>query len=285
MEAELLSSMAAAVEAAGLWQEFDTGWFCFDCELMPWSAKAMELLRMQYAATGASARAAFADVLPVVDRARERLPEVQALAAQMQLRSDEAGLFTDTYRRYCWPVNSVSDYRVAPFHILASERGVHTGRDHVWHMETIQRLVKAGQAGACPMLTETPYHVVDLSDPVSEQAAVQRWEDLTARGGEGMVIKPLDFIATGKRGMLQPALKCRGREYLRIIYGPHYTELQNLERLRKRGLATKRSLALREFALGIEALERFVRHEPLRRVHECVFGVLALESEPVDPRL
>jgi protein phosphatase len=47
----------------------------------------------------------------------------------------------------------------------------------------------------------------------------------------------------------------------------------------------ERSLALREFALGVESLERFVRHEPLRKVHECVFGVLALESEPVDPRL
>ena len=80
-------------------------------------------------------------------------------------------------------------------------------------------------------------------------------------------------------------MKCRGREYLRIIYGPEYTAQENLERLRSRGLATKRSLALREFALGVEALERFVRHEPLRRVHECVFGVLALESEPVDPRL
>jgi hypothetical protein len=60
---------------------------------------------------------------------------------------------------------------------------------------------------------------------------------------------------------------------------------ENLARLRSRSLHTKRSLALREFALGIEALERFVRCEPLRRVHECVFGVLALESEPVDPRL
>jgi protein phosphatase len=84
---------------------------------------------------------------------------------------------------------------------------------------------------------------------------------------------------------VQPALKTRGREYLRIIYGPEYTEPANLERLRSRGLGRKRSLAAREFALGIEALERFVREEPLRRVHECVFGVLALESEPVDPRL
>ena len=84
---------------------------------------------------------------------------------------------------------------------------------------------------------------------------------------------------------LQPAVKCRGREYLRIIYGPEYTLPEHLERLRERGVSGKRSLALREFALGIEGLERFVQREPLRRVHECVFGVLALESEPVDPRL
>ncbi len=108
---------------------------------------------------------------------------------------------------------------------------------------------------------------------------------MTERGGEGLVVKPLDFIAKGKKGLLQPAVKCRGREYLRIIYGPDYTSEDNLSRLRNRGLGAKRSLALREFALGVEALERFVRREPLRSVHECVFGVLALESEPVDPRL
>ena len=100
-----------------------------------------------------------------------------------------------------------------------------------------------------------------------------------------MVVKPAGFIARGKRGLAQPAIKCRGRDYLRIIYGPEYTLPEHLERLRSRGLSAKRALALREFALGIEALERFVRREPLRRVHECAFGVLALESEPVDPRL
>lgn len=98
-------------------------------------------------------------------------------------------------------------------------------------------------------------------------------------------MKPLAGIAQGRRGLVQPGLKVRGREYLRIIYGPEYTAPANLERLRERSLAHKRSLAAREFALGIEALERFVRKEPLYRVHECVFGVLALESEPVDPRL
>jgi protein phosphatase len=58
-----------------------------------------------------------------------------------------------------------------------------------------------------------------------------------------------------------------------------------MERLRQRALFAKRSLAIKEFALGIEGLERFIQQEPLRAVHECAFAVLALESEPVDPRL
>jgi protein phosphatase len=126
---------------------------------------------------------------------------------------------------------------------------------------------------------------VDVTDPDSEATGVAWWEQLTERGGEGMVVKPLDFVVRGPKGLAQPAVKCRGREYLRIIYGPEYSTPANLQRLRARGLAAKRGLALREFALGVEALERFARGEPLRRVHECVFGVLALESEPVDPRL
>jgi protein phosphatase len=126
---------------------------------------------------------------------------------------------------------------------------------------------------------------VDVADTITIEEATRWWEQLTARGGEGMVVKPMDFIARGRRGLTQPAVKCRGPEYLRIIYGPEYLVPENLERLRSRSTSAKRSLALREFALGIEAFERFVRNEPLRRVHECVFGVLALESEPVDPRL
>ena len=131
----------------------------------------------------------------------------------------------------------------------------------------------------------TPYRTVELDDEESLGEATAWWEALTESGGEGMVVKPRDFVAESRKGLLQPALKCRGREYLRIIYGPEYTADAHLARLRERGLGTKRSLALREFALGVEGLERFVRREPLRRVHECVFAVLAMESEPVDPRL
>src|SRR5262249_38816473 len=134
-------------------------------------------------------------------------------------------------------------------------------------------------------LIATPYRVVDLSDATAEAAAVEWWTRLTDAGGEGAVVKPLSFVATSSRGLLQPAVKCRGREYLRIIYAPEYTLPEHLERPREGGLSGRRSRALREFALGLEGLDRFVQREPLRRVHECVFGVLALESEPVDPRL
>jgi protein phosphatase len=148
-------------------------------------------------------------------------------------------------------------------------------------MTTLAELSEADSG----LLRATRNLVVETTDSESEERGTSWWHELTDAGGEGMVVKPLDFVARGRRGLVQPSLKCRGREYLRIIYGPEYTEPANLERLRERSLGRKRSLAEREFALGIEALERFVRGEPLRRVHECVFGVLALEAEPVDPRL
>jgi protein phosphatase len=129
----------------------------------------------------------------------------------------------------------------------------------------------------------TRHRIVDVTDPADQAEGVRWWEELTSAGGEGMVVKPWGSIVWGRKGTAQPGIKCRGPEYLRIVYGPEYTEERNLERLRSRGLGHKRSLAQREFALGIEALERFCRGEPLYRVHECVFGVLAVESEPVDP--
>jgi protein phosphatase len=189
--------------------------------------------------------------------------------------------FVAAYRQYCWPVESLSDLKLAPFHLLATEGHVHTDQDHRWHMETLADVCKAD----ADLLRATPYQIVDVTDPASQAAAIAWWEELTERGGEGMVVKPLSFIHRSPRGLSQPAVKCRGREYLPIIYGPDYTTEVNLSRLRSRGLSRKRMLALGEFALGIEGLERFVRREPLRRSHECVFGVLALESEPVDPRL
>jgi protein phosphatase len=175
----------------------------------------------------------------------------------------------------------LADYKLAPFHLLASESTVHSEKTNRWHVETLHRLAAADPG----FILATPFLEIDLASETGAERACGWWEALTGQGGEGMVVKPLDFVARGPKGLVQPALKCRGREYLRIIYGPEYTAVDQLPRLRSRGVTGKRSLAAREFALGLEALERFVAGEPLRRVHECVFGVLALESEPVDPRL
>jgi len=278
LETEFLERVRVAASAAGFWDEFKTDWLCLDCELMPWSAKAQELLKQQYAAVGASAQATLADEVATLEQAVARGLDARELLTRTVMRQEMVKDYVASYRRYCWPVKSVDDLKLAPFHLLATEGKSHVDKSHDWHMQTLAKL--AGN-----IIVATPSSVIDVTNPEQEAGGIRWWEELTSRGGEGMVVKPLDFIAKSRRGLAQPAIKCRGREYLRIIYGPEYTAPENLERLRARGLSTKRSLALREFALGVESLERFVRKEPLRRVHECVFGVLALESEPVDPRL
>lgn len=277
VETAFLESVREAVKRAGYWEEFQTDWVCLDCELMPWSAKAQALLKGQYAPVGVAAEAMLGDAVELLNAASGRGLDVAELLTRTGARRAMGADYVAAYRRYCWPVNSVDDLKLAPFHLLATEGKVHVDKPNDWHRQALARL-----AGGT--IIATPFQVVEVTNPESEAAAVRWWEELTGRGGEGMVVKPLDFVVRGKRGLIQPAVKCRGREYLRIIYGPESTAPANLERLRSRGLNAKRSLALREFALGLEALERFVRGEPLRRVHECVFGVLALESEPVDPR-
>jgi protein phosphatase len=285
-ERALLERLRTALTAAGFWDEFKTAWAVFDCELMPWSAKAQELLRSQYAAVGAAGAAALPHALAALDSAAARLygeaaEQLSAMRERFGARGRGIERFVAAYRQYCWPVDSLDDLKLAPFHLLATERTLHAHQNHVWHMETLRKICERDPK----LLLATEFRTVDVTVPESEAAGVAWWRALTERGGEGMVVKPLDFIARGSRGLVQPAVKCRGPEYLRIIYGPDYDADENLARLRNRGLGAKRSLALREFALGVEGLERFVRQEPLRRVHECVFGVLALESEPVDPRL
>ena len=278
LEREFLDGVRGACVDADLFDRLESDWALLDGELMPWSAKAQELLERQYAAVGVAAQVGLTESLAAAELVGDQ-EGGQALVGRLRSRADDAQRFVEAYRRYCWPVRSLADLRFAPFHLLASEGTAHTDKDHTWHMETLATLSGDG------LVAPTAHLIVETTDADSVATGVAWWEEMTGRGGEGMVIKPMDFITRGRKGLVQPALKCRGREYLRIIYGPEYTEPANLERLRERGLGRKRSLALREFALGVESIERFVKGEPLRRVHECCFGVLALESEPVDPRL
>lgn len=287
----LVDRLRAAADAAGLWDATGgSDWVLLDAEIMPWSAKALELLRRQYAATGAAGRAALPATLAVLDGVAARGIDVDGLLERTAQRRDDVEAFTAAYRRYCWPTEGLDGLRVAPFQVLAAgsadesvtppARTFHE-RNHLWHLGIADTLVAADPGLVAP----TRRLVVRTDDETSVAAGVAWWEELTGAGGEGVVVKPLANLVRGPMGLVQPGVKVRGREYLRIIYGPEYLQPQHLDRLRRRGLGHKRSLALREYALGLEALERTARGEPLHRVHECVFAVLACESEPVDPRL
>ncbi len=224
----------------------------------------------------------FAETNAVLDQASSRL-DVADLSSRYHRRARAADAYVDAYSNYCWDVASMRDLRLAPFQLLASEGRTYFDRDHVWHMNTLARLADDDNGG---LLTATPFLEIDPTDPAGRAEATTWWETMTADGGEGMVVKPRNPITRDRKGhIVQPGIKCRGREYLRIIYGIDYDAPETIEALRTRNLQRKRAMARREFVLGIEALERFVTGEPLYRVHEAVFGVLAIESEPVDPRL
>ncbi|MFJ2861283.1 polynucleotide kinase-phosphatase [Kitasatospora sp. NPDC087314] len=288
LTAAVLGRVRAAAERSGLFDELGTGWLLLDAELMPWSLKAVELLRRQYAAVGAAAGAALPEALAALERAAGRGLDLAELTVRQRRRATDAQAFTEAYRRYCWPTEGLTGVRLAPFQVLAAEGANLAVCPHDEHLAWIDRLVAADD-GQAPVLHRTGRLLVDTEDEASVAAATAWWEELTGAGGEGMVVKPLASMVRTERGegrpggLVQPGVKVRGREYLRIVYGPDYTEY--LHRLRERSLGHKRSLALREYALGLEALDRLAAGEPLWRVHEPVFAVLALESEPVDPRL
>ncbi|GGW20045.1 polynucleotide kinase-phosphatase [Streptomyces capoamus] len=283
MTEQILGRLRTAIGDAGLWDEFGTDWLLLDAELMPWSLKASGLLRAQYAAVGAASGAVFPDALAALEAAAARGADVGGLLTRQRERAADAAAFTAAYRRYCWTTEGLDGVRMAPFQLLAVQGRSLAALPHDEQLALADRLVEHDGTG---LLHTTRRLYVDTGDPESVRAGVDWWLEMTGRGGEGMVVKPLGaLVRTAEGRLVQPGVKCRGREYLRIVYGPEYTRPENLARLRQRSLNHKRSLALREYALGLEALDRLADGEPLWRVHEAVFGVLALESEPVDPRL
>ncbi|WP_406365939.1 polynucleotide kinase-phosphatase [Streptomyces sp. NBC_01546] len=283
---EVLTRLRAAVTDAGLWEELGTDWLLIDGELLPWSLKSAGLLRNQYAAVGAASGAVFPGAIAALVAAAARGIDTGELLERQRGRAVDAAKFTEAYRRYCWTTDGLDGVRFAPFQLLAAAGRSLAAVPHDEQLFWLDRLVAADEAAGTGLLRRTGRILVDTADEESVRAGTDWWSELTAAGGEGMVVKPLQAYARdGKGRLVQPGVKVRGREYLRIIYGPEYTRPDHLERLRERFLGHKRSLALREYALGLEALDRLAADEPLWRVHEAVFAVLALESEPVDPRL
>ena len=278
---EVLERIGAALDDTEFWKRFETDWVCIDAEVMPWSAKAQELVDQQYAPVGEAAIADLTSAESALQEAALRGIDIGGVLETTKERQEAASGYVRAFRQYVRRVDGIDDLTIAPFHLLATEGRVNVDQTHRWHMEELGLVCAADPS----FLRATAFREVMLSDETQIAEAISWWDELTSNGGEGIVMKPHTFLARDRRGLVQPALKVRGREYLRIVYGPEYTLTNNLERLRERAVSSKRRLALSEFTLGLEGLHRFVERAPLRSVHECAFGVLALESEPIDPRL
>jgi protein phosphatase len=143
LETELLLRVNASLTHSGFWDQFRTDWVCLDCELMPWSVKAQELLCQQYAAVGTASHHALAAALASLQQASDRGVEVNSILTHYHQRYELTHAYIDIYRHYCWPVNDLADLKLAPFHILATEGTVHIDQTHDWHMQQIAQLCQS----------------------------------------------------------------------------------------------------------------------------------------------
>ncbi|WP_339312488.1 polynucleotide kinase-phosphatase [Paenibacillus sp. FSL k6-2145] len=278
IEQAVLSRLHADLTADGYFDRHQTEFVLLDAEIVPWNLKARELIASQYAHV---AEASLMDRSTVLDKLREAQAAGRKVDEWLQETAGKlanAETFRDVFQKYCWDVDDIGDIRIAPFHTLAHSTGAFWEQTHEWHMEQNREF-----AWMSTLMMETEYRMI--ASEADEADVIRWWDEITAEGHEGIVIKPETFRAWNNNKMIQPAIKVRGRAYLHIIYGMDYLAPENLSRLRKRKTSKKERHALMESALGMEGIERFIRREPVERIHECVLATLSMESERVDPRL
>ena len=285
--AALLARLRGASTAAGLWDELETDWLVLDCELMPWSAKALELIRAPVRAPSAPpARAALARGVAVLEQAAAR--GARRRGAARPQRGGRAGrvdaLHATAYRRYCWPVDGLDGPAAR-----AVPRARRRGRRRSPSATT------AGTSSSCDALVAADPGWLRAPTAASSTSPTRRprptridlvgGADRRRRRGHGRQAAATSSPAAAK-GLVQPGIKVPRPRVPADHLRPRVRRARPTSTgCARAGWAASARSPLREFALGVEALERFVRREPLCRVHECVFAVLALESEPVDPRL
>lgn len=277
-EAQLLRQLNEELKRMNYFEDQETDFVLLDAEIMPWNLKAKELISSQYAHVAENALLDRTFIKDKLAAAAEGNSELQQWLEEYEEKLGNAEDFNEVFQKYCWDVDSVSAIQIAPFHILAHSNRTFFDKPHTWHMEMNRHL-----AGHSDLFVETEFKVI--SDEASEAEVIEWWKEITEDGHEGIIIKPAFYMARSKGKLLQPAIKVRGSRYLKIIYGMDYLESANLIRLKNRNAGKKQKMALKEFSLGIEGIKRYVNGETIERVHECVLGVLALESDPVDPRL
>lgn len=276
-EAVFIDRVQEVLSRSNFWTRFSTDWVCLDGEIKPWAIKASESSEdSDLVEAGKAALGATAELL-----GRDSETKVYW---QQQIDTELAALdgYDSLFKHYRKQDSSLSSWEFAPFHILATEGHTYFDRTHLWHMETVQRLSRSGGGFLIP----TRFQVVTIGKRCSRKAAEQWWGEIAKAGEEGFVVKPLVFVPSGRRGLAQPALKCRTREHLRLVYGPNYDSRESLELLLDRGSfhqrRNKHRRILRQFKLSMEGLNRFIQRNSLDAVHECALGVLAEEVAPIE---
>lgn len=277
-EAIVVNAVRDAMTAAGLWDELRTSWVILDGEILPWSAKAGGLIRDVFAATGSAGNESAQAVQMAASQAAQRGIDCSDHLAASRALELAITAYRHAYRPFVVPYNGPMDLRFAPFHWLAAEHRVFDEESHSWHMDMSKRL-----ADHSSVIHPTRWREVDPSDPSDCRDAIILWESLTQSGQEGFVVKG-PHLALLPKG-IAPSLKVRGREYLRIIYGPSYDQDDILPQLKRRETGRKRNMARVGTALALESLIRFVERASLASVHESVAACLALANEPMDARL
>lgn len=272
----MVAKIHAELLAKNYFEQFNTTFVLMDAEILPWNLKAHRLIDQQYETVAENA---------VMDRQKliEKLKitehvDVTSWLEEYTHKYKNAVRFDAVFKNYCWPTNELVGIQIAPFHILAHSSSTNFHQPHSWHMQ-----MNALLAENSSLFIATEYRLIESEQ--DEQEIINWWQNMTENGHEGIVIKPFDFLAHHKGKLLQPAIKVRGREYLRIIYGMDYTDETIMKRLKQRNPSRKMKNALLEFKLGLEGISRFVGLESSTRVHECALATLALESDPIDPRL
>lgn len=275
VEIALINQIRSAIEISGTWEKLKTDWVCLDCELMPLQFDQREDLKKRYAQIGLAGVHSLNEVVKQL-----RQTKVDGKANEVLMHFDErlnaVKNFVKIYQQYCCSTKAIENLRLVPFHIMATEGRLHTNKDHFWHLETISKIVKEIPNS---FLGRVEYRVVDLNNLKSQKESIDWWEEINNLGGEGIVAKPQTFIVKKQGNLLQPAIKCRGREFLRLTFGPEYTDPISMRILREQNVVGKQIFSLKEFSLGIEAMTRFIQHESKSRIQECIFGIVALEIE------
>ena len=272
LEGRILSELSAALTARQFWEKFHTDWVCLDGEITPWALKGEKFHEATVSRLQSGALQCAEDVLAAMEDA----PAEWRRWAQW--RRDVTARTIETHTHFAVPQDAKSSF--APFHLLATAGKLWTDKDHLWHRATLRTLAE-------PAFASTEYLVVDLAKEQSRARAISWWHELGRKGFEGFVVKPLAFVATGKRsGLAQPAIKCRTPEYLRLVYGPEYDDPENLADLLTGPAAEHRRNKHRrithQFLLGLESLRAFVQREPEEVVRGALRALSSLDSAKRD---